>query len=99
MRDDDSCIPFHRYLCVLCLYQARTAPTPPRHTAPSEPRIRGEKEVREIARKVYSANPSMSLGEIARAIGISCNRVKEHISDLMAAYESQRDVKLLKLEL
>lgn len=58
-----------------------------------------ETEVKEIARKVYSSDPSMSLSEIARAIGISRNSVKEHISDLMAAFESQRDVKVLKLHL
>lgn len=56
-------------------------------------------EVREIARKVYSADPSISLSELARAIGISRNRVLEHISDLRAAYETQRDVKVLRMHL
>jgi len=56
-------------------------------------------EVREIARRVYSSDPSIPLKELASAIGISRNRVLEHISDLRAAYESAKDVKVLRLHL
>lgn len=58
-----------------------------------------EKEVEDIARKVYSADPEISLSDLARAIGISRNRVKEYIKDLMAAHETARDVRLLRIEL
>jgi ParB-like chromosome segregation protein Spo0J len=63
------------------------------------PKNLGEKEIEEIACKVYSSDPTISLVKLARAIGIDRHRVKGYIAHLMAAYETARDVKVLRMHL